>query len=386
MDDEREIDLKEVFKAFFKDVIKYIKIILFSGLVVFLIAGLFGVIKARQVTYSASLLVRQEPRKASQTSDSKLEKYEDDYIQVQSDTTEGNISEPLSIDNIISILKSDFIFNTAYKNINITEEDYDHNKVFEITKDSSSDLINIVCKISDEELATKLINEVVTVFKEYATQAMDIKSIDLINGPRVAESKSAFASFLKYGLIGFAVDILLICCFLFFRIILDDKARTEEDIVDVLKAPIISKVYIKSPSYGIKEIKDYLFIESKGKVINFITITKDDALIESVVEEMNNCKNKIKVIDSNNLYKDNHLSISKLTKQISQDKKNNDYVFVTGNTIKESHDYALVSKYADTNIVVVKKNNDKLEELSQIVNSSNIYNFKINGVVYTNVD
>lgn len=391
MDDEKELDLLEVLRDIKDNIIKVIFVCVLFGVITGFIGGY---IQHNKVEVEGRLLVLQNFPQDKETSNatSVYEEVRGNFIEVENQT-EREIEDnyTFSIANIISIIDSDYIRGKVLENVGLNNK-VENKKLISVTKDTSSDVINIICKTKDVELSKKVILNIVDEFSKKAPELMDVKKIELISGPEISEEHNLVTSVGKFGLIGLFGSCFLVFCYYACKQLFEDAIRNEEDIRKTLNLNIVSKI----ESYPNRELIDYITINNCGKVISFVNVSNNSDVLINTINEFNKLNLKVSVVDLTNsiseskeykLYKlekndKGVLEFDKLKSLLTKIKKTSDYIFINNESVKTSHDYVGVSKYVDSNVVIVSKKLDKSADLLNISNDINLYNMNVLGVVY----
>lgn len=356
---DREIDLIEVIRTVLKNwkTLAIICLLFGTGFSVF-----YGIKNNDETKVSEEILVLEKSNSNNELGASQANNHQ------------------LFINDLVSVLGSNTILNqiydecNLYEEFNIEKEGITHNSLFNIETNTNSNVIKISCKLKSVELSKEVLKKVFEVFKKQAPNILEIKKIELINGPTI-EEENVISNISKYGIIGMIVGALVYCGYVFVKHSCDGLIRTESEIKELLKAHVITYSK-KTEVLNINEICD-LLVNKKYEIVNFIGLNNEEK-VENIMNEIvlgfKRINKKAIIRKQNEKYENDAVK--------PKDKKNTGYILMKSLCVNKSHNYVNDSKITNASIIIVEKEKDKYEDLEKLREDVELYNINVVSVVF----
>ncbi len=217
-----EIDLKELFEMFWSK-----KIFIIVTTVIFAIAGAVysKVLKEPKYTATATMVLAQTSNNDGATITS----------------TDLNINDKL-IATYKDLAKSSAVVRKIMNNLNIT--DMTENELKEeinVTAKTGTQMLNVSVTDVDAYKATRITNELTTVFAEKVKELYKTDNINVVDKAEVPVAPSNIHHS-KTILLCLAVGLILSMAIVFITNMLDNSIRTASDIEKAVKLPVLAEL------------------------------------------------------------------------------------------------------------------------------------------------
>ena len=219
-----EIDLKELFDIFWSK-----KFIILITTVVFLVAG---------YVYSRVLVTPKYTAKATMILASKG----------ASENTETTITATdVSLNNNLiatyrELAKSTSVVRKVLENLNIT--DMSENSLrsrIDISSETGTQVINVLVPDEDPYKATKITNELTTVFSDKVKEVYKIDNISVLDSaevPTLPSNINTSKTMSIFGIIGLVLSVVVV----YIISILDNTVKSSKDIEKILNVPVLAEL------------------------------------------------------------------------------------------------------------------------------------------------
>lgn len=217
-----EIDLKELFELFWSK-----KAIIIVTTIVFAIAGAIysRVLKEPKYTATASMLLAQAG--------------DNDAAKITS--TDISINNQL-ISTYKDLAKSSVVVRTIMNNLNITDMSEGALKSeINVTAKTGTQMLNVSVTDVDAYKATRITNELTTVFAEKVKEFYKIDNINVVDKAEVPTSPSNI-NHNKTTIMCAAVGFILSVAIIFVANMLDNSIHSASDIEKALKLPVLAEL------------------------------------------------------------------------------------------------------------------------------------------------
>lgn len=217
-----EIDLKELFEVFWSK-----KIFIIVTTVIFAIAGIVysKVLKEPKYTATATMLLAQTSNNDAATITS----------------TDLTINNQL-ISTYKDLAKSSAVVRTIMNNLNITDMSEGALKSeINVTAKTGTQMLNVSVTDVDAYKATRITNELTTVFAEKVKELYKMDNINVVDKAEVPTSPSNI-SHTKTTVMCAAVGFILSVAIIFIANMLDNSIHTASDIERALKLPVLAEL------------------------------------------------------------------------------------------------------------------------------------------------
>lgn len=217
-----EIDLKELFEVFWSK-----KIFIIITTLIFTAAGAIysKVLKEPKYTATATMVLAQTSNNDSATITS----------------TDLSINDKL-IATYKDLAKSSTVVRTIMNNLNITDMTEGALKSeINVTAKTGTQMLNVSVTDVDAYKATRITNELTTVFAEKVKELYKMDNINVVDKAEVPTSPSNIHHS-KTVLLCFAIGLILSMVIVFVTNMLDNTIRTASDIEKALKLPVLAEL------------------------------------------------------------------------------------------------------------------------------------------------
>ncbi len=217
-----EIDLKELFEVFWSK-----KIFIIITTIVFAIVGIIysKVLKEPKYTATASMILAQTSNNDSATITS----------------TDISINNQL-IATYKDLAKSSAVVRTVMNNLNITDMSEGALRgEINVTAKTGTQMLNVSVTDVDAYKATRITNELTTVFANKVKELYKIDNINVVDKAEVPGGPSNI-NHTKTTVMCMAVGFVLSIAVIFIANMLDNSIRTASDIEKAIKLPVLAEL------------------------------------------------------------------------------------------------------------------------------------------------
>lgn len=234
-----EIDLYEVWRVIKKNIALIIATCLLCGAVSFVAAG-FVLPKKYQATTKIIVLKNETEANNAVT-----------YNDLQ---TSQRLAETYR-----QIILSEAISDKVIANLNLKSQynidTNEYNKIVSVNTENSTEVVAIRVNTADPELSANIANEIVNVFISNIYSIYGVQNVSVLNKAKVPE-KFTSPNVVKYTLVGLLVGVIASLIIIVIRLLIENKAKTEEDVKRIFELPIIGDIPdIKDIDIGSSDIK-----------------------------------------------------------------------------------------------------------------------------------
>ncbi len=229
---EKEIDLGTVLNVLKRNLILIIVITLLFGLGSYLYSK-FVIVK--QYSASATLIVNNKSNDKTTYN-----------------TTELNAAQDLAEVYAI-IIKSDTVLQQVIDNLHLNMTYTQLNSCVSVSSVNKTQVFKVTMRYPNPEFAKKVMDEIVKVAPPIIADKVEAGSVKVISEPRIDNNGNPVSPNLKRNaLIGALIGLALVLAFVFLKEIINNKFKTEDDILNTLHVPLIGII----PSVDRKEFRE----------------------------------------------------------------------------------------------------------------------------------
>lgn len=161
-----------------------------------------------------------------------------------------------------SILKSNSILTAAAKSIGV-EKSYESlaGRVYTEVSDDT-EIISVYVVDNDPQFAYDYAQAIAKVAPAYMSQIVEGSSMKIIDYPEYSDKRFQ-PSYIRYGIIGFLIGVLLVAVWVIIRYFIDDTIKTESEIENKFALPILG--VIPDVTKASNKSSDYYYYEQNNK-------------------------------------------------------------------------------------------------------------------------
>lgn len=238
MEDDEEIDLKDVFSMLMSN----IKLIVICTLI-FSILGVIYIkfIKVAEYTSSATLILVS----------SRSSTYNDGTMTNSAAiATDLNVNSKL-VSTYSDLIKTKTVLRKVEENLGI-DPNYEDTlrKNISVTSKDDTELISISVTDTNQETAYKVAKEITKVFADEVEQIYNINNVHIVDEAEFPESPSN-GNNLKEILIFAIIGIVVAIAYIFLKNALDTTVKDEEEIEKICSSHVLATI----PEYNTKMVK-----------------------------------------------------------------------------------------------------------------------------------
>lgn len=222
MNDEVEIDLRELFKVFKKNILK----ILFVSLLCAAI-GLFSSIFLIDKKYSSEATIYITPKVTEQGTI--------DYNSIQTNSQ--------MVNNYMEILKGETILAKVADQVGLDSFE-EVQSAMTITNPTNTQLISISAETIDPELSQKIVSFTISTFSEDMMDILNLNNVTTINEAKV-NTDPVSPSKGKFTILGFVIGWVISCGYVCITYLFDKRLRTRDEAENFLGIPVLATVPLK---------------------------------------------------------------------------------------------------------------------------------------------
>lgn len=222
MNDEVEIDLRELFKVFKKNILT----ILFVSLLCAAI-GLFSSIFLIDKKYSSEATIYITPKVTEQGTI--------DYNSIQTNSQ--------MVNNYMEILKGETILAKVADQVGLDSFE-EVQSAMTITNPTNTQLISISAETIDPELSQKIVSFTISTFSEDMMDILNLNNVTTINEAKV-NTDPVSPSKSKFTILGFGIGLVVSCGYVCITYLFDKRLRTRDEAENFLGIPVLATVPLK---------------------------------------------------------------------------------------------------------------------------------------------
>ncbi|MGG3640574.1 Wzz/FepE/Etk N-terminal domain-containing protein [Bacillus gobiensis] len=156
----------------------------------------------------------------------------------------GEIQTNLELINTYSvIIKSPVILEKVRENLNLNESVEALNSMINITSENESQVVRITVKNSDFDKAIDIANTIGNVFKTEIVNIMNIDNVSILSEAQQKNNPVPISPNRSLNIaIAFVFGIIASVCLTFFLEYFDNTIKSEDEIENELKIPVLGKI------------------------------------------------------------------------------------------------------------------------------------------------
>ena len=217
--EEREIDLRVIIRVLKRNIVLIIIVTLLFGAGAYLYSR-FCITK--KYSASATLIVNNKSAEKTTYNTTEL-------------TAAQNLAEVYSI-----IIKSDTVLQKVIDNLNLNMTYIQLNKCISVSPVNETPVFKITMTYANSKFAEKVMKEIVNVAPPIIADKVDAGSVKVISEASVDNNGNPVSpNNRKYALVGALAGFVLILLVIFIKELVNNKFKTEEDLVNTLHVPLI---------------------------------------------------------------------------------------------------------------------------------------------------
>lgn len=222
MNDEVEIDLRELFKNFKQNILTVLVVSLLCAAI-----GLFVSMFLIDKKYSSEATIYITPKVTEQGTI--------DYNSIQTNSQ--------MVNNYMEILKGEAILAKVADQVGLKsfEEVQD---TLTITNPTSTQLLSISAETTDPELSQKIVSCTITTFSEDMMDILNLNNVTIINEAKV-NTDPVSPSKGKFTILGFVIGWVISCGYVCITYLFDKRLRTRDEAENFLGIPVLATVPLK---------------------------------------------------------------------------------------------------------------------------------------------
>lgn len=213
---EETIDLSKLF-AILKKNIKYLIILPIAFLVLSIVITF--IFMTPKYSASTQVLVNQKEMDS----------------QMMAQEVQSNLQ---LVNTYTEIIKSPRILDKVSKNLKGQYSSEEISSMLTVSNQAESQILNIAVENKNRETASKVANEIATVFSKDVSKIMNVDNVSILskadnNGNKVSPKP------LINAVVGIFLGIIVALIIIFLKEILDKRIKTEEDVEEILNLPVL---------------------------------------------------------------------------------------------------------------------------------------------------
>lgn len=216
---EETIDLSKLF-AILKKNIKYLIILPIAFLVLSIVITF--IFMTPKYSASTQVLVNQKEMDS----------------QMMAQEVQSNLQ---LVNTYTEIIKSPRILDKVSKNLKGQYSSEEISSMLTVSNQAESQILNIAVENKNRETASKVANEIATVFSKDVSKIMNVDNVSILskadnNGNKVSPKP------LINAVVGIFLGIIVALIIIFLKEILDKRIKTEEDVEEILNLPVLGTI------------------------------------------------------------------------------------------------------------------------------------------------
>lgn len=222
LNDELEIDFRELFSVLRKNVVLVIVVSVFCS-TIGLVSSLFLIDKK----FKSDATIYITPKVTEQGTI--------DYNSIQTNSR--------MVNNYMEILKGETILAKVADQVGMES----YSEVLDtltISNPENTELISVSSETTDPELSQQIVSLVISTFTEDMMDILNLNNVTIINDAKVNEYPVS-PSVPKYTILGLAVGLVISCGYVFITFLFDKRLRTREEAENFLGVPVLATVPLK---------------------------------------------------------------------------------------------------------------------------------------------
>lgn len=151
------------------------------------------------------------------------------------------------------IIKSDTVLQQVIDNLHLGMTYSQLNQCVSVSPVNKTQVFKITMKYTNSEFAKKVMDEIVKVAPPIIADKVEAGSVKVISEPRIDNNGNPVSPDSKKNtIIGALIGIVLVLLFIFIKEMINNKFKTEDDIVNTLHVPLIGII----PNVDRKEFRE----------------------------------------------------------------------------------------------------------------------------------
>ncbi len=218
LDEMKEIDLLELFRA----VLKYIKLII----ILCVVFGLCGFLVTKLLitpTYTASTSIYLTP----QINDSGALDYN------------SQMANSKLVTNVLKLMTQNNIMSEVAKDVGL-ENAASVKKCISVTNESNTEIITVKATTTDPKLSKDIANGTVNTFIKTMQKNLNVRNIEIVDKAKLSYVPSG-PNIKKNTLLATMVGFVLGCGYAALKFLLDNRLRTKEEAEKYLGIPVFAE-------------------------------------------------------------------------------------------------------------------------------------------------
>lgn len=145
------------------------------------------------------------------------------------------------VNTYTEIIKSPRILDKVSKNLKGQYSSEEISSMLTVSNQAESQILNIAVENKNRETASKVANEIATVFSKDVSKIMNVDNVSILskadnNGNKVSPKP------LINAVVGIFLGIIVALIIIFLKEILDKRIKTEEDVEEILNLPVLGTI------------------------------------------------------------------------------------------------------------------------------------------------
>ncbi|WP_415363322.1 Capsular polysaccharide biosynthesis protein capA [Mammaliicoccus lentus] len=145
------------------------------------------------------------------------------------------------VNTYTEIIKSPRILDKVSKNLKGRYSSEEISSMLTVSNQAESQILNIAVENKNRETASKVANEIATVFSKDVSKIMNVDNVSILskadnNGNKVSPKP------LINAVVGIFLGIIVALIIIFLKEILDKRIKTEEDVEEILNLPVLGVI------------------------------------------------------------------------------------------------------------------------------------------------
>lgn len=219
VEDEKEVDLLELFGA----ILKHIKLIIVLC-ILFGVGGFFGTKLLIAPTYTASTSIYLTP----QISESGSLDYN------------SQMANSKLVTNVVELMTQNNIMSEVAKNVGLESAD-SVKSIVNVSNDSNTEIITVTATTNDPKLSKAIANDTVNTFITRMQKNLNVSNIEIVDKAKlsyVPSGPNVKKNTMMAGVIGLVVGV----GYAVLKFLLDNRLRTKEEAEKYLGIPVFCEI------------------------------------------------------------------------------------------------------------------------------------------------
>lgn len=142
------------------------------------------------------------------------------------------------------ILKSEAVGERVLANLSLTGKGWttdQYKEAVTVRSDTNTEVLDVIVTTRDPELSTMLANETVKVFSDQVYNIMNVRNVTILDRAKTPLLPSG-PNTKRNTLLGIAIGFVLSTLLAVLKSLQDTKVKTEDEVKDLLKYPVIGVI------------------------------------------------------------------------------------------------------------------------------------------------